>query len=322
MFFRCLSRVVLATAIWGFVFAATPSPSLAQTDPSAAGSAAALSDDEYETLMAEIDSVLGHTAERAEPESTPGSEPETETRAESTPAEATAPAPVPSRALRERIESGANRILTWSVAHLVPNQPDRILADLRAGNWTRDVEIALLDLLVAMLLALFGIGRLRGRGDVSVSIHYPADLRGTFNVRISKRKSPISQQRFATAMDPDRARREASAASRFEHTMVSRETHFRDLQVRSFIVMVYGYLQPLNGEKSLATHLVEQEVRVRRGHTERLDFDFHPSECTLEVNLVWERRPVTDALVAIRGAPGSLRYARGATAHIARAAIG
>jgi tRNA A-37 threonylcarbamoyl transferase component Bud32 len=318
MRFRRLSRVVLATAISGLVFTATPSPSLAQTDSSATGSTAAHADDEYETLMAEIDSVLGRAAEPAEQEPAPGLEPGAETRTEPTPERATAPPQMPSRALRERIESGANRILAWSL-HLVPAEPDRILTDLRAEKWTRDAEIALLDLLVAVLLALFIIRKLRGHGDVSVSIHYPADLRGTFNVRISKRKSPISHQRFAKAMDPDRARREASAASRFEHTMVAREAHFRDLQARSYVVMVYGYLQPLNGEKILATHLAEQEVRIRRGHTERLDFDFHPSECTLEVNLVWERRPVTDALIAIRGAPGSLRYARGAVACIALA---
>jgi Tfp pilus assembly protein PilF len=315
MQFRRSSRVVLTTAIWGLVFTAPPSPALAQTNPSATGSADAQSDDEYETLMAEIDSVLGVAAENAKPEPTPPLKAEAETRIESTSTRATAPPPAPSQALRERVTSGANRMLASSV-QLVPAEPDRILADLRAGNWTRDAEIALLDLLVAVLLALFVIRKLRGHGDVSVSVNYPADLRGTFNVRVSKRRSPISQQRFAKAMDPDRARREASAASRFEHTMVARETRFRELQARSYVVMVYGYLQPLNGEKILATHLVEQEVRVRRGHTERLDFDFHPSECTLEVNLVWEQRPVADALVAIRGAPGSLRYARGAAARI------
>jgi tetratricopeptide (TPR) repeat protein len=318
MVFRRSSRVALVTAISGLVFTATPSPSLAQTDPSAASSNPAQSEDEYESLMAEIDSVLGRDSEPAQLAPARAQEPEAKPPAASAPERATAPPRAPSQALRARIEAAAARILTSSV-HLVPAKPDRILTDLRAGNWTRDAEVALLDLLVAILFTLFAIRIIRGHGDVSVSIHYPADLRGTFNVRISKRKSPISHQRFANAMDPDRARREASAASRFEHTMVARETHFRDLQARSYIVMVYGYLQPLSGEKILATHLVEQEVRIRRGHTERLDFDFHPSECTLEVNLVWERRPVSDALVAIRGAPGSLRYARGAVARIALA---
>jgi tRNA A-37 threonylcarbamoyl transferase component Bud32 len=315
MHFRVSGSVVLATAISGFVFSAIPLPSLAQTKTIAASSTAAHSDDGYEALMADIDSVLGHDSDPAEQESAPAPQPEPETPTEFTSAKATAPPPAPSQALRERIKSGANLIRTWS-AHLVPVEPDRILADLRAGNWTRDAEIVLLDLFVAVLLALLAIRKVRGSGDVSVSIHYPADLRGTFNVRVSKRNTPISHQRFANAMNPDRARQEASAASRFEHTMVARETHFRDLQARSYIVMVYGYLQPLDDEKILATHLVEQKVRVRRGHTERLDFDFHPSECTLDVNLVWERRPVTEALVAIRGAPGSLRYARGAAVSV------
>lgn len=316
MRFRVSSRVVLATAISGLVFTAIPLPSLAQTRADATRSPRAHTDADYKTLLAEIDLVLSRDFEPTEQEPAPGLAPEAETRIESTPARAKTSATKPSQTLRKRIGSGTKRILAWSV-HLVPAEPSRMLSDLRAGNWTRDTEIALLDLLVAVLLVLFTIRRLRGRGDVSVSIHYPADLRGTFNVRVSKRKAPISHKRFAKAMDPDRARREASAASRFEHTMVAREAHFRDLQARSYVVMVYGYLQPLNGEKILATHLVEQKVRIRRGHTERLDFDFHPSECTLEANLVWERRPVTEALVAIRGAPGSLRYARGAMVRIA-----
>ena len=312
-------RVVLATALWGFAFAANPLPTLAQPEPDSIDSIREPSDAEYEELMAEIDSVLGRPTdpiERAAP-SEPKPEPSAETPIPLPPARVVAPAPIPPKTLRERIESGMNQILVWTADHVIPTQPDRILTDLRAGRWTHDIEIALLDLLLTVLLALLILKKLRGCGDVSVSINYPADLRGTFNVRVSKRKAAISHQRIANAMDPDRARREASAATRFEHTMVSRETHFRDLQARNYVVMVYGYLQPLDGEKILATHLVEQQVRVRRGRTERLDFDFYPSECTLDVKVVWERRPVPDALVAIRGTPGSVRYARGAAARLA-----
>jgi len=308
-------RVALATALCGLAFGANPLPARAQPDRSADPSTRDLSDAEYEALMAEIDSVLGNPAEPTAPAAPSEPEPGVETQA-SFPT-ASAPAPTPPRTLRARIESGIQQILLWSSEHVIPAAPDRMITDLRAGRWTRDIETAFLDLLIAVLLALLVIKKLRGSGDVSVSIHYPADLRGTFNVRVSKRKTAISHQRFANALDPSRARREASAATRFEHTMVARETHFRDLQARSYVVMVYGYLQPLNGEKIIATHLVEQQVRVRRGHTERLDFDFHPSECTLDVKVVWERRPVPDALVAIRGAPGSLRYARGAAARVA-----
>jgi len=308
-------QLAFAVALWGIVCAASPSTSFEQLDPGTADSERAQSEDDYDALLAEIDSVLGETPELAEAEPAPELSSEVDLREPAVSPPAREPLPASPRTLRERIESGINRIAESS-ASFFPEQSDRLLADLRAGRWTRDVEIALLDLLLAALVAALVVRKLRGHGDVSVSIHYPADLRGIFNVRVSKRRSAISQQRFAKAIDPDRSRREASAASRFEHTMVSRETHFRDLQARSYVVMVYGYLQPLDEEKILATHLVEQQVRVRRGHTERLDFDFHPSECTLDVKVVWERRPVPDALVAIRGAPGSLRYARGATARL------
>ncbi len=334
---RFFEPVRVCLAVWGLAFVAIPPPSLAQSELQSelqsVDSDRAVKDDEYETLMAEIDSVLGLTPDASdapdsldspdasdapdapEPESAAGSDARRAAEIDAPFVLTPRSTPGSARPLRDRIDSGLSRMFLWS-AHLLPAEPVKILSDLRAGNWTRDAEIALLDLLVAILVGLIAIRKLRGHGDVSVSIHYPADLRGTFNVRVSKRKAPISQQRFANAMDPDRARREASAASRFEHTMVSRETHFRELQARSYVVMVYGYVQPLDGEKILATHLIEQAVRVRRGRTERLDFDFHPSECTLDVNVIWERRPVTDALVAIRGAPGSLRYARTGTARL------
>ena len=42
----------------------------------------------------------------------------------------------------------------------------------------------------------------------------------------------------------------------------------------------------------VATHLEERSVRVRRGRTERLDFDFHPTECVLDVTVIWEGTPL------------------------------
>jgi len=326
----------------GFALGTLPLESSAQRERIDVGSTRELSEDDYEALIAEIDSVLEeHSGSReldasaasaasaeageAAAASVPGGPGESALRAEPAPEaqprdpspspSANPAVPMPSQAVRARIESGMTRALGWSL-HLLPAHPERIPADLRAGRWTRDIELAVVDLLFVMLLALVVFKKLRGHGDVSVSIHYPADLRGTFNVRISKHKNAISHQRLAHALDPDRARHEAGAATRFEHTMVARETRFRELEARSYVVMVYGYLQPLDGEKILTTHLVEQQVRVRRGHTERLDFDFHPIDCTVDVRVVWERRPVPDALVAIRGNPGSLRYARGAAARV------
>ena len=75
MYFRVSGSVVLATAISGFVFSAIPLPSLAQTKTTAASSTAAHSDYEYEALMADIDSVLGHDSDPAEQESAPAPQP-------------------------------------------------------------------------------------------------------------------------------------------------------------------------------------------------------------------------------------------------------
>ena len=299
---RALS-IGFATLIGMLIGLGSPQPTIAQGAP---GKGAAYSDADFEEYITDLESALGKSPSDAAP-----------------PGETVDPAPelpgLPPAdlgTLRERAQSAFGRIVQAPLSAL-PVDSDRILRNLREGNWTREVQTAVLGLLSVALVILLVLRMLRGHGDVSVSIHYPAELRGTFNVRISKRKFEHSHRRIADAMNPNRSRQQAMAATRYEHTMVARETRFRDVPARRYRVMVYGYLQPMEGETIVATHLDEQEVRVRRGHTERLDFDFRPTECVLEVSAVWDRRPVTEALVAARGAPESLRYTRGGPARIA-----
>ena len=107
----------------------------------------------------------------------------------------------------------------------------------------------------------------------------------------------------------------APPAARHRH-MVSRETQFQRLRAGRWWVTVDGYLQSPSGEEVIATHFEEQELRVRRGCTDRLDFDFRPKDCPVDVKVVWDRRPVPDALVALRGVPYSLRYTRGGVVRV------
>lgn len=165
----------------------------------------------------------------------------------------------------------------------------------------------------AMLALLLLLMLVRGKGDLKVSIEYPAELRGTFTVQIARkpnggRKGP----RNASPAAAERAKRRARSASKTERHLVSRETEFNRVLNGRWFVLVDGFLQPPDDEAVIGTHFEEQELRVKRGQTVRLDFDFRPKQCPVDVKVSWDKKPVPDALVAWRGQPHSLRYTRGA----------
>jgi len=135
----------------------------------------------------------------------------------------------------------------------------------------------------------------------------------------SSKRAKVQNRRAGRIYGPDdaqRAKRLAGPGSRTERTMVSRETQFQGLAVQSWRVTVDGFLQSADGAEIVSTHVEEQEIRVQRNRTLRAVFDFHPEVCPIEVNVLWDRRPVAEALVAVRGVPGSLRYARSAPVRI------
>jgi tetratricopeptide (TPR) repeat protein len=115
----------------------------------------------------------------------------------------------------------------------------------------------------------------------------------------------------ATPSDEERARHVAGHASRAERYGVSRETQFLAVPCRRHFVAVEGYLQTSESEDIVASHFAEQEVRPLRGATVRVSFDFAPRACPVEVRVAWDRRSVEEAHIALYGAPGSLRLARG-----------
>ncbi|MCA9509984.1 MAG: protein kinase, partial [Myxococcales bacterium] len=161
---------------------------------------------------------------------------------------------------------------------------------------------------LAALVVLLAAGRaLRGRGDLAVAIEYPAELRGTFTVRIATR----APKRKA-------ARRNASAdvlaggpSSHTVHTLVSRETRFRGLRPGRYWVTVEGLLQAAESEEVLAELAEDRQAAVARGKSARLELDLRPNECPVDIAVLWDKRPAKDAGVVALGAPGTLRYARG-----------
>ena len=155
---------------------------------------------------------------------------------------------------------------------------------------------------VAVLVLLLKL--MRGKGDLNISIEYPAELRGTFSVRIARKKAAGRKgPRSATPAAADRARRGASASNRRERHLVSRETDFREVLTGRWYVTVDGFMQPPDEEAVIGSYFEEQEIQVRRGHTARLDFDFRPKQCPVDVKVLWDKQPVAEALVAWRGEP-------------------
>jgi tetratricopeptide (TPR) repeat protein len=252
-----------------------------------------LSDAEFDALIANIDEALGVEKPEAPVDS----------------AAAGDAAATPDAGERSASEAFVIRALR-DARQRIPQGVGPLLEDVRNGRISESLQAALFVLLAIGVVTLAVLRLLRGRGDLAINIHYPSELRGTFNVRVSKRR-PSKRARRRARNPQAVANPQKSSASRLEHTMVARETRFRDLLARRYCVMVYGFIQPIEGEDVIATHLDEQEVRIRRGGTERLDFDFQPKECSVDVRVLWDRQPANDAMVALRRVPASLRYARG-----------
>jgi tetratricopeptide (TPR) repeat protein len=215
----------------------------------------------------------------------------------------------------ERVEISVGNLVE-AARNRLPEDWGRFIDELAASPLLGDHQNTLLLALGVLFVGLVTLRMMRGKGDLAVSIEYPSELRGTFSVRVAKSRAKAKAQnrkagRITTPEEAQRAKREAGSGSRTERTMVSRETQFHDLAARSWFVTVDGFLQAADGEEVLTTHVEEQEIRSRRGHTVRVVFDFHPKDCPIDVKVLWDRRPVTEALVAVRGMPDSLRYARG-----------
>jgi tRNA A-37 threonylcarbamoyl transferase component Bud32 len=188
----------------------------------------------------------------------------------------------------------------------------RFVERLRAPQ-TRQGALLLLLALVAggvagPLLVFVGIPLLRGRGDLAVHLAYPDELEGTFRVRVSRRRP--RQRKPVRGAEPTADLGLDRAATRTDHPMVSRETRFQRLRAGNWWVRVEGVLQDPDSEEVLESRFAEERVRVRRGKTARLSFELRPEHCPVDVKVLWDKRPVREARVSLRGHPNSVRFAR------------
>jgi tetratricopeptide (TPR) repeat protein len=164
---------------------------------------------------------------------------------------------------------------------------------------------------LAVLLLMLGAAPLaRGWGELVVGIEYAKVGKGFFSIKLSRRpdRGEVGQQR----RQPGQARflRRLSVMGRYQRAMVGRETHFRFLPARHYYVAVHGLLQDPVTDEVVGNYLAEKPVFLKRGQSARLDFDFRPKECPVEVSVFVGTDPAPQARVAVRGRPDSMIYAR------------
>lgn len=146
------------------------------------------------------------------------------------------------------------------------------------------------------LLVLLALGALlRQRGDVTVTIAYPDELRGLFQVRVRNGRRAVPEPATEEQI------RSGGASTRKDHHMVSRETHFQRLFTGRYHLVIDGLLIDPETEEVLGKIREEKVVRVRHRRTIRMEFDAHPSTCPVDVEVVWGDRPAVEAKVTVPG---------------------
>ena len=160
--------------------------------------------------------------------------------------------------------------------------------------------LAGLALLAVGAFAVLG-GARRGRGDLAVSIELPAGTTGAFSVRLSLERERARPR--AAIAEP-----EARASTRFEHFLVTRETHFRGIPARGYWVTVEGRVLSENGDGELVR--AEREVRIERARSKSVQIDLRPRLAAVEVRIVRRGTGVREGRVALGGDPTSIRLAK------------
>ncbi|MBW2274603.1 MAG: protein kinase [Deltaproteobacteria bacterium] len=163
------------------------------------------------------------------------------------------------------------------------------------------------------LLLLAALRIVRGRGDLVVSIAFPNELVGTFSVRLASKPGRHARGGRESKLVGLQRR---GLSTRRAHHMVSRETLYRKLVPRIHYVVIEGVLQDPDGKEILLRPYDEQAVEVRGRDTARVEFDFHPKEYPVDVNVFWDKQPTDDAAVAALGLPESLRFTRAGTTRL------
>jgi tetratricopeptide (TPR) repeat protein len=201
--------------------------------------------------------------------------------------------------------SGSGPVAGWKAAgsagaHTTPGES--------MARLERNLSLSFFLLIGLAGFILTYLGRwLRGRGDLLAVIDYPPECRGEFSVRLARRVEPPRPTEGGRSSGED-AGAKARRSSRFEQHMVAREAHFRGVPARQYLVVVEGVLRDAQGDTAIQRCIEQKSVRVSRGLTERVQFEFQPQEAPVEVAALWNGRPLPKARVGVRGDPASVRF--------------
>jgi tetratricopeptide (TPR) repeat protein len=170
-----------------------------------------------------------------------------------------------------------------------------------------------------VLLSLYPL--LRGWGTIVVRIKLPPRTKGFFRIRIGRKPEPVQDaeaEKRRRKREAGRFARSLRSFSRYVKHMAGRETAFRWIPARKrdYVVTVRGPLEDAMSGEIVGHFLEEQRVRVKRGEIARLEYDFCPEDCAVEVVVWLDGQPARGARIAVRGDPRSLRYAREGSAFL------
>ncbi|MBW1685273.1 MAG: tetratricopeptide repeat protein, partial [Deltaproteobacteria bacterium] len=179
------------------------------------------------------------------------------------------------------------------------------------GAWNRRALAIYGGLLLLLCFPLF-----RGWGKVVVEIKLPPRTRGFLRIKLGTKPEKTTGEKGKAKKRDGRLRRSLRSLSRYQKHMAGRETVFRWIPARkrSYYATVHGPLFDAMGDQEIGNFLEEQRVRVVRGQTQRLVYDFNPDECAVQVMVFWNGEPARNARVALRDVSDSLRYARDGSA--------
>ncbi len=208
------------------------------------------------------------------------------------------------------IASPWERLTDWSAERLGEIEaglpPSLGSAVERVGQWLSNASTTQLAILGLAALALVALPPrfLRQRGDLAVALRYPEELRGTFRLRVARKRRNLRDR--ADGAGSQRAEiLKGGTSSRTEHHLVSRETHFPRMLSRRYFVLVEGILEDPDGGEVLSDVRDMKVVRVRHRRTVRCEFDLRPRSCPVDISIHWDGAPPRDALIAAEGLRGS-----------------
>jgi tetratricopeptide (TPR) repeat protein len=165
--------------------------------------------------------------------------------------------------------------------------------------------------LYGMLVTLLGLRFRRGWGSLHVTLDYAHVGKGFFSIKLSKRPGKARKGKKKTGGHANPFQRRLRSLGRFERYMAGRESVFRWLPARTYYVAVHGLLQDPLTDEVVGNYFEEKTASVQRGKRLELPFDFRPREAPVEVRVWAGDQPASQALVAVRGRPDTLKYARG-----------